>query len=190
MNQKQIIITAVANNPGLTSKELCEKITDIKAKSVIEEISRLKSKGILKASKSTPYTYEVVKSKAAAVLNKKSSSGGEDGKVSDFVKKYIESNPDSTYTEFAEKHGKVCSDGNYYRVRRMVTGVSAPHRSSKTESSVYMTLWSHDAKGVSEESRALLKDFLDTLNRSARSRMEFVELRDPEVIEIRERATR
>lgn len=51
---------------------------------------------------------------------------------------------------------------------------------------LYVSLFSIPSKSTSEESKALLKSFVDSLNMLGRARLEYVELVDPPVIEIRE----
>ena len=51
---------------------------------------------------------------------------------------------------------------------------------------LYVSLFSTPSKSTSEESKALLKSFVDSLNMLGRARLEYVELVDPPVIEIRE----
>lgn len=51
---------------------------------------------------------------------------------------------------------------------------------------LYITLFSIPADKYSEESKALLKEFVGTLNSLGRVRLQFMECKNPDIIEIRE----
>jgi len=109
---------------------------------------------------------------------------------------YIKKNPDSTYTQFSKDiKGQVkCSDAHYYSVKRSIYGPSSSPRAYNRQIStgprktatLYMTLWSYPVEKVSNDTRAALKDFLETLNSVRKSHFSIVEMKDPAVIEIRE----
>lgn len=51
---------------------------------------------------------------------------------------------------------------------------------------LYITLFSVEAGSYTQESKKLLKDFVDSLNNLGRAKLQFVECKDPDMIEIRE----
>jgi hypothetical protein len=57
---------------------------------------------------------------------------------------------------------------------------------SKQSLSLYVNLFSFPSKSASDESKALLKSFVESLNMLGRARLEYVELVDPPVVEVRE----
>lgn len=59
-------------------------------------------------------------------------------------------------------------------------------KEKKPSISLYVNLFSVPSKSTSDESKALLKSFVDSLNMLGRARLEYVELIDPPVVEIRE----
>lgn len=115
----------------------------------------------------------------------------------DILKAYIKSNPDSTFAQFEKDiKGKVkCSDSYYYYVKRDVSGPSkraytrrdpnAP-TTKASKSPVYMTIWSYPTEDFNDGARKILKDFVETLNASRRSRFQIIEMKDPSIVEIRE----
>jgi hypothetical protein len=59
-------------------------------------------------------------------------------------------------------------------------------KETKQAVSLYVNLFSIPSKSTSDESKTLLKSFVDTLNMLGRARLEYMEIVDPPVIEIRE----
>jgi hypothetical protein len=109
------------------------------------------------------------------------------------LKEYVKEHPEDTHKDFMKKcKGVKISDAYYYMVRRDVNGPSRNSSGPKTHrkpKGLYLTVWSHPSEKVSADCKAILIDFLTTLNDSTRGRFELIELKDPAQIEIRE-ATR
>ena len=51
---------------------------------------------------------------------------------------------------------------------------------------LYITLFSFPSKNYSDEAKALLKCFVDTLNMAGRSKLQYMECHEPDIVEIRE----
>jgi hypothetical protein len=51
---------------------------------------------------------------------------------------------------------------------------------------LYITLFTVEVEGYTPESISLLKDFVDALNNLGRAKLQFVECKNPDMIEIRE----
>jgi hypothetical protein len=59
-------------------------------------------------------------------------------------------------------------------------------RKIKNPTQLYITLFSFSSSKTSPESKKLIKDFMETLNHFGRGRLQYVEILDPPIIEIRE----
>ena len=102
--------------------------------------------------------------------------------------KFIEENPEATYTEFSAlmKNKISISDAGYYGYRRKIHGTHIPARVPKT--TMYMTVWSHAAESLSKETIDVLNDLVENLNQTKTAKGEIIQLVQPSVIEIRERS--
>lgn len=117
------------------------------------------------------------------------------------MKKYIEANPEATYTQFQKDLGSKikCSDAHYYTIKRSVFGPSRPAPRAynrnpdaipRKTATLYLTLWSYPAEKVSPETKEVLQDFINTINGVRKSRFTLIEMKDPAVVEIRETHSR
>ena len=101
----------------------------------------------------------------------------------DKIVAYIQANPDATYEEFRKDTTFKLSSGHYYKVRKQQTGRTSKYSPRK---SLYMSLFRHPTASMSQESKDLLKSFVDTLNGSKRAKLEIVEYVSPAMLEVRE----
>ena len=110
------------------------------------------------------------------------------------IKNYINRNLDGTYTSFKLEIGDRvnCSDTRFYQIRREILGgkgIKSTKRGRHSRTPLYMTLWSCPAEECSEETKKVLSDFIQNLNNIRNARFQIVELKEPNVIEIREMST-
>jgi hypothetical protein len=110
----------------------------------------------------------------------------------DFIKK----NPEATWKEFcaACKSFKI-SDAYYYMTRRDIHGNLNPRTRNvegetkrRASSPLYLTVWSHPADKLGDETRAVLQDLVESLNGHKHTRWQLVELKNPAILELRERS--
>jgi len=116
------------------------------------------------------------------------------------LKDYIKNNPSKTYSEFRKDLNVQISDAYYYYVRRDIHGKSKSPKASKQKtekifrsysrhiSPLYMTIWTYPTEKTTPQTIEVLKNLIDSLNKIKRTRWDIVELKDPSVIEIRERS--
>jgi hypothetical protein len=110
---------------------------------------------------------------------------------------YIKNNSLSDYSQYKQEvEGKAyCDDifNQYFKKIYKCRPGALPLVPVQSEKSVfvktpglYKTLWSCPAVNINESGRDSLKDFVETLNSKKQMRLEFIELKWPAVLEIRE----
>lgn len=130
------------------------------------------------------YAYSKAKQAVQKVL--KSRPGKKPEKDHDKIVAYIKANPDATYDQFCSDTYYKISSGHYYKIRKQVTGRVSNYSPRAPRKSLYMSLFRHPTTSMSQESKDLLKSFVDTLNGSKRAKLEIVEYISPAMFEIRE----
>ena len=109
------------------------------------------------------------------------------------LRDYIKKNPASTWKEFctACKSVKI-SDAFYYMTRREIHGKSRNRGEDETRrrsaSPLYLTVWQYPTEKLGTESRAMLLNLLESFNSQKHTHWQLVELKDPAVLELRERS--
>jgi len=104
----------------------------------------------------------------------------------DFIKK----NPDATWREFsvACKSVKI-SDAYYYMTRRDIHGPTKTKAGTRRKASpLYMTVWQYSTEKLESEARIMLQSLVESLSSHKNARWQLVELKDPAIIELRERS--
>jgi hypothetical protein len=101
------------------------------------------------------------------------------------VQKYVKNNPTAPFSQFKKEFPKAqVSDCCYYTYRRKSKGVSVPSTTHRRQK-IYYTVFSCPSL-IPAPAKKVLKDFVDSLNRSKSSRLEIVESVSTKQIEIRE----
>jgi hypothetical protein len=122
---------------------------------------------------------------------------GSDQKLYEQICDAIRANPKIKYGECQTQLKKKFKQWTFYRLRDALKGegvvesrsaggngtVKAP---KKRKQGLYMKVFTHPTKGLSKETKEVLRSFLEALNKTNRTNMELVEYVDPSEIEIRE----
>lgn len=106
--------------------------------------------------------------------------------IEDFLKK----DPMATYKDFKKEYPKFkISDAMYYNYRRKRNGLTAAPSTvaRRSQTKIYVQMWSMDAEELKKMPVVdAIKAFVDSMNKTMNTRMEIVELLNPNVIEVRE----
>ena len=109
---------------------------------------------------------------------------------------FIKKNPEATWREFSQECKSVkISDAYYYMTRRDIHGNTNPRgRSVKGEtkrrssSPLYMTVWQYPTENLGADARAMLQNLVESFNNQKHSCWQLIELKDPAMLELRERS--
>jgi len=105
------------------------------------------------------------------------------------VDQFLSQNSNGTFAQFKQEHPDfTISDAGFYGRRRENNGGSSQTRTNRP--GLYMTLWSYDAEKLNDQARTVLTDLIETMNKSRRTNWQFIELKTPAVVEIRELSKR
>jgi hypothetical protein len=101
------------------------------------------------------------------------------------LKEFIKDNPDATYSDFQKECPslKVSKYAYTYHCRKLF----GPRRIKPGRGGrIYKTLWSRPTQKMTKQTKVILSEIVKLLNEGGRTRWQLVEIKNPQLIEIRE----